>query len=163
MDDENGWMKEKKDLDPIQFFQNHGFDWVRRGSRGKIGNLRELRLIPVSDKYEGLNRQQVQFIFRKVLHEGNFDSYIRSLFYLLEYVKDNDLINYLIAIESGMGNYERLFSFYLLTTQYELRGQKELKECLIEKNFLFYLKEVELLDPLHKSLLYPKDGYPPVS
>jgi len=162
-DRKNGWFREMKGVESDQFYKIYGFRWIDRGTKYDLSNLSVLKFLSRPEDFEGLNTVQIQFIFRVILSEGHFDSYLRSNFYLLNYIKTHNLTQYFIAIEAGMGNHERIFMFYFLTTQMDLHNQTELKEWLMENNFLFSVKEEELLDPEHKSLLYPKDGYLPTA
>lgn len=156
-DVDKGWNRQLSGSQFEMFKRRHGFEWVDKNSNFKIADLPNLKFISLGSEYPPINRTQIQFLFRYILSEFEFDSYIRSIFYLLKYVKENNLPNYLKAIESGMGNQERVFMFYFLTTQFELRNELDLMNWLMENNFLFSIEEKELLDPLHKSLLYPKD------
>lgn len=163
-DKEKGWHRKLTELQPEMFERMHGFKWIDRNTDFSFSALPELKLISPTEDVQRLDIDQIQFLFRYILHEGEFDTYIRSIFYLLTYVKDNHhLKNYLKAIESGMGNQERVFMFYFLTTQFPLHGEDDLMVWLMENDFLFSIKEKELLDPLHKSLLYPKEGHLPVA
>ncbi|AEL23996.1 hypothetical protein [Cyclobacterium marinum] len=163
IDNEEGWNKQLSGNQPEMFEIMHGFKWVDKNFNFKLSDLPQLKLVSQGGDYHGLNKNQIQFLFRYLLSELEFDTYIRSIINLLEYVKENSLSKYLRVIESGMGNQERVFLFYFLTTQFELRNEFDLMEWLMENDFLFSIGAKELLDPLHKSLLYPKDGELPIA
>lgn len=80
--------------------------------------------------------------------------YLRSCYYLFEYMKENSLAQYLDAVEAGMDKYERIFLFYQMTTRFEGDGRLDLLAWLIENRFLANVKPKHLLHSSHKDLLY---------
>ena len=100
----------------------------------------------------------VKSIFNHFSKPYRFDTYRRHSYFLFEYMKDNRLEAYLIAVESSMGKWEMVCFFYSLVAHFEGDDRGELKEWLIRNQFLKNLKRSDLIAPHHMDILYPKDS-----
>jgi hypothetical protein len=161
VNDKGGW---DRDIDD-QFLMKNGYEWYpKRPELGLIGDIDNTKLKPTQDPKHDLNKFEVGFILRAILSEYGLGKYLRSCYFLLEYIKENDqehdLSNYLNAVEAGMDQNERVFLLYQLINQFDVDGYKELKDWLIEKRFLASVQPKHLLDPRHMEWIYPTERNP---
>lgn len=151
-----GWHQYNDD----QFLMKNGYEWYpKRPELGLIGDIDNTKLKPTQDPKHDLNKFEVGFILRAILSEYGLGKYLRSCYFILEYMKENDqehgLSNYLNAVEAGMDQNERVFLLYQFINQFDVDGYKELKDWLIDKRFLASVQPKHLLDPRHMEWIYP--------
>lgn len=154
VDSKFGWFEEQNEKSENYFLVENGFAWQpRRPGLGLFGDPRGLRFN--LDPEQELTKQEITFIIRAVMTQFQFDTYLRSCYYLFNYMEENNLWQYLDAVDAGMGTYERSFLFYQIATRFEVDGKSNLKLWLIENRFLANIEPKHLLSPEHIELLYP--------
>lgn len=155
VDDKKGWQAKMSKLKKDQFLKENGLSWCpKRPEIGKIGDPINLKFIQHPKQDNNLTKNEITFIFLAVIGESDLVTYLRSSYYLFTFMKEKDLVRYLETVEAGMGKFERVFLFYQLTTRFEFDGYRDLKDWLINNEFLAKIKPFHLLDPRHKSDLY---------
>ena len=152
----NGWNLIKTDKEKMNFFKENGYNWVDRPSGlNNIKSATEFKFVDSLDVIKKIDKTKIIFILRAITKEEGLGTYLRSCYYLFEYMKENSLSQYLDAVEAGMDKYERIFLFYQMTTRFEGDGRLKLLSWLVENRFLANVKPKHLLHPSHKNLLYP--------
>ncbi|GAA0878977.1 hypothetical protein GCM10009119_19450 [Algoriphagus jejuensis] len=108
---------------------------------------------PDNFKIDSLTINQAGFIIKAITNEESLGSYLRGLVHLLNYIKNNNLSEFLKVIESQMGKSERVYLFYWINTQLS----EELIDFLRSNYFLNTISPKDLLHPDHKSLFIQKN------
>ncbi|WP_162416037.1 hypothetical protein [Cyclobacterium roseum] len=135
VDDEKGWNQEKTDIEKKDFLKDNEFDWQERPRSIKNIGDGQGKFLDSPDIIDKLDKTKITFIFRSVTHEEGLGKYLRSCYYLFEYMKENALSQYLDAVEAGMDKYERIFLFYQMTTRFEGDGRLDLVAWLAGNSF----------------------------
>lgn len=155
IDDPEGWHQDLDVSKQREFLFYNGFEWFpRRFGSLFLGNEKTFKLRFPDPKIK-LNKNEIAFIIRAVMIEYEFETYLRSCYYLFDYMMKNTFSQYLVAVDAGMGTYERSFLFYLIATRFEVDGRIDLKHWLMDHRFLANIEPKQLLSPEHIELLYP--------
>ncbi|MDN3688708.1 hypothetical protein [Cyclobacterium jeungdonense] len=154
VDSKFGWLEEQNEKSENYFLVENGFAWQpRRPKLGLFGDPTGLRFN--LDPEQELTKPEITFIIRAVMTQFQFDTYLRSCYYLFDYMMKNKFSQYLVAVDAGMGTYERSFLFYQVATRFEVDGRIDLKHWLMDHRFLANIETKHLLSPEHIELLYP--------
>lgn len=162
VDSYQGWGKHLDKNEKENFRTENGFRWIdKRPGLGTIADFKRVMFRQPTESTNALTTEEIRFIFRvRISDLSIFKKHIRSCYFLFGYMKNNNLSEYLDAVDAGMGRYERSFVFYQIATLFETDGKIDIKHWLIEHRFLANIEPKNLLSPEHIELLYSEESDP---